>query len=113
MKYNIPKGGIYKVSRTIFTPDGREETITRLATTEETDQIEKNQIPLRSRDRPPKAQIDVSNEIAARHFTEIMERLIPEMDALSDSVREDICKRLIDSFNEGVEWACEWTGCEI
>lgn len=52
-----------------------------------------------------KAEIDAANELANYHLNELVEGLIPDVEELSDSLREDIRRRLIQMFYDGLLFA--------
>jgi hypothetical protein len=51
-----------------------------------------------------KEEIDAACANASYHLAEIVESIIPYVESLSSSQKEDIRSRLIASFYEGVEY---------
>lgn len=54
-----------------------------------------------------KEEIEAANAQADYHLNEIIEGLIPEVDEFCESLRQEIRRRLVDAFYNGVDWKLE------
>lgn len=58
-------------------------------------------------DDKSKEEIEAANEQADYHLNEMIEGMIAGVDELRDSLRQEIRRRLVDAFYNGVDWQIE------